>query len=190
MGGGRALIAHRWASGAVTYINAKPEADRFIELMANISGASSPVADRLQAIEAGLQVQGACGAASLAAVIRELRYMNKMSNQAKHSFPPAEQAVLQRLADDGLASVLTEPESEGRSDYCEYHGSEHQQSAPAQTEGKAGRSLHSTGCVTSRPRRASVSAQTWVARWPNSSRATCRSTTTTTSRTASRATRT
>ena len=73
MGGGRALIAHRWASAATTYISSKPGAERFLELMAHVSGASSPVADRLQVIEAGLQVQGACGAATLASVIRELR---------------------------------------------------------------------------------------------------------------------
>ena len=80
--------------------------------MANFSGTSSPVADRLQAIEAGLQVQRVCGTASLAAVIRELRYMNKMSNEAKRCFPPAEQGEPQGPAEDGLASELTEPESE------------------------------------------------------------------------------
>ena len=63
MGGGRALIVHRWPPGAVTYINVKPEAERFIELMANLSGTYSPVADRLQAIDAGLQVHSACGTA-------------------------------------------------------------------------------------------------------------------------------
>ena len=53
MGRGRALVARRWPSGAVTYINA------------------------------WLEGAEACNTVSLAAVIRELKYMNKMSNEAK-----------------------------------------------------------------------------------------------------------
>jgi len=65
-----------------------------------------------------------------------------MSNEAKHCFPPAERGELQGPAGDGLASELTEPESED----------EHRK--------PAGCPLRSTDCVPPRPRRAPVAAPT------------------------------
>mmetsp|Transcript_62289 Transcript_62289/g.193292 ORF Transcript_62289/g.193292 Transcript_62289/m.193292 type:complete len:532 (+) Transcript_62289:71-1666(+) len=96
MGGTRALIAHRWPSGAVTYVNDGATAQVFIAELAKAAAPSSGVASRAGVVEAGLRAQELMGGApSLASAIRDLRFLNRLVNEAKHAWPqpgaPAEE---------------------------------------------------------------------------------------------------
>ena len=87
MGASRALITHRWPSGATSYFNSEQAANKFIDAIGREAVQPSDINLRIRVVEEGLFIQDMFGVSTLADLIQKLRRLNKLVNRAKHELP-------------------------------------------------------------------------------------------------------